>query len=156
MKPIVLSIVINRTPGTVFDAFTDIERWPERMTAIKRVERLTDGPVGTGTRFRETRVMFGREATETMAVTRFEPPRLFTLETLSGGARYLATHEFVAEGAGATRVTLRFEATPLTFAARVMGILMRPLIRKMCSAMNDDLVQMKASIEADPPSQAAA
>ena len=50
------------------DAFafvSDFANAPKRIKSILRVNVLTPGPVGVGTRFTETRVMFGREATET-------------------------------------------------------------------------------------------
>ena len=66
---------IEAEPEQVFLLFTDIEKFPENLSGIERVELLTAGPVGVGTRFKETRIMFKRETTEEMEVTRFDPPR---------------------------------------------------------------------------------
>ena len=41
---------------------------------ITALEMLSEGPFGEGTRWRETRVMFKKEAVEEMWVTGFPPP----------------------------------------------------------------------------------
>jgi len=61
----------------VFDAALDLHSAAENIGAITKMEVLTDGPIGLGTRFRETRVMFRKEATELMEITVFERPARF-------------------------------------------------------------------------------
>jgi uncharacterized protein YndB with AHSA1/START domain len=78
----------------VFAAFTDLEHAAENVAAIVRVEVLTDGPVGRGTRFRETRVMFRREATEELEITAFDPPQSYTVEADSCGTHWRTTFQF--------------------------------------------------------------
>ena len=46
----------------VFDRATDFAGAPARIQAIRKVEMLTPGPVRVGTQFKETRVVFKREA----------------------------------------------------------------------------------------------
>ena len=72
----------------VFDLFADFRHVPGRIKAIKRMEVLTDGPIGVGTRLRETREMFGREVAETLEITAFERPHGYTLCCESCGSRY--------------------------------------------------------------------
>lgn len=55
---------IAAAPERVFRVATDIPRWPTTVAAIARFDMPTPGPVALGTRFRETRTMFGREATQ--------------------------------------------------------------------------------------------
>ena len=62
-------------PHAVFSVATDLENVGRWMPNFVRVERLTDGRFGVGTRWRETRKMFGAEATEEFEVTRCDPPR---------------------------------------------------------------------------------
>jgi hypothetical protein len=57
--------------------FTDLDGAAERVDGIQKLEKLTDGPVGLGTRFRETRRMFRKEAAEEMEFTAFEPGRSY-------------------------------------------------------------------------------
>ena len=70
---------IAAPPDVVFATMADIARWPEFIGGIERVELLTDGPVRVGTRFRETRTMFGRSASEEMTVAELAPPHRFVL-----------------------------------------------------------------------------
>lgn len=70
MTPIRMSTTIQAPPERAFAAFADFPHAARSVSGIERIEMLTDGPVGAGTRFRETRIMFGREATEEMKVTR--------------------------------------------------------------------------------------
>ena len=58
----------------VFDAALDLHSVAENIRGIEKLEVLTEGPIGLGTRFRETRIMFKKEATEVMEITVFERP----------------------------------------------------------------------------------
>jgi uncharacterized protein YndB with AHSA1/START domain len=44
-------IEIARSPEDVFDYWVDLGREPEWNPKAKRVEKLTEGPIGLGTRF---------------------------------------------------------------------------------------------------------
>ncbi len=63
-------------PEKVFAMMSDFANAPQRISGISKVEMLTDGAVGVGTKFKETRVMLGKEATETMEVTTFDPNKI--------------------------------------------------------------------------------
>lgn len=146
MKSVVESVVVNAPPERVFAAFADIPRAAERISGIARVEMLTDGPTGVGTRWRETRRMYGSEATEEMWIAEFDPPRSYAVEAESHGTRYRSVLTFAPEGGG-TRVAMSFEGTPVSFAARlfsVLGGLMAGSVRRMIRA---DLEDAKRSVE---------
>ena len=106
-------------PEVAFATATDIARWPQFITGIDSVEILTTGPVAVGTRFRETRLMHGRTATEEMTVEELEAPRLFVLSALSHGTRFRVEHRFERDGGG-TRMTVLFEGRPMTLLARLL------------------------------------
>ena len=130
----------------VFALATDFANAPDAIEAITKVEMLTQGPVGKGTRFRETRKMFGREVTEEMEVTSFEPPSHYTLGCESGGCRYHSELRFERSGAG-TDVSLTFDAVPLTLLAKVLSVVMRPMMKSMAKACAKDLADMKKLLE---------
>ncbi len=116
----------------VFDVFSDIPRAGEMIDAIVRIEMLTDGPVGVGTRWRETRLMFKRETTEAMEVTAFDRARSYTVRCESCGCEYESTWRFDADG-GATLVEFEMDYRPVSFFAKVMsplGRLMAPMMKK--------------------------
>ena len=96
----------------VFSVFSDIPSASERITGIKQLEVLSEAKSGQGVRWRETRVMFGQEATEEMEITRFDEPNSYVVEAESHGTHYTSRFSFVEDGGGATRVTWEFEGKP--------------------------------------------
>ena len=131
----------------VFDLFTDLEKMADHIDGIARLEKLTEGPVGVGTRFRETRVFFKKEATEEMEFTRFEPGRSYTVECESCGAHYKSTYRFTPDGE-ATNIEVEFMSRPLTLFAKIMapiGNLMMGSMMKKC--LRKDLDNLKAIAE---------
>jgi carbon monoxide dehydrogenase subunit G len=136
-------------PNKVFDVFSAIDRAADRVSGIKRIERLTPSPVGVGTRFKETRVMFGKEATEEMTFTAFDPGRGYTLGAESSGCRYIINFRFEPDGTG-TRVTASFTAQPLSTMAKVMGVLMGWMMKRMLTkCLRKDMDELKAAAETD-------
>jgi hypothetical protein len=141
---------INAPPEAVFAAASDFPNAPQRIRGIKKMEMLTQGPVGMGTRFRETRVMFGREATETMEVVDFQPGRSYTLRANNCGCEYrtVVSVRPAAAAGGGSQITFDFMGTPLTFGAKVMGTLMGWMIKGACvKAIRQDLADLKAKVE---------
>jgi uncharacterized protein YndB with AHSA1/START domain len=145
---VTVTVMIEAPRDRVFAAATDLQRWPETMSQIKQLEVLTEGEVGTGTRFRETRVMYGREATEEMEITAFEPPSRYTVEANSHGVRYISTFHFVDHPSGGTQVTMTFDGQPQTLSAKLLGGLMKPMIKKaILRSVTQDLEELKDTIE---------
>ena len=130
---------------TVYTQFTDIATW-EHIDGIKKIEMLTDGPVRKGTRFKETRIMFKKEATEEFEVTTLEPNKRFTMTSQSCGCRFEAEHRFTPEGAG-TRVDFTMNAKALTFGAKLMMPLGWLMSGSMKKCINRDFDQLQGLIE---------
>jgi uncharacterized membrane protein len=127
---------------------TDLQGAPTILTGVDRVELLTPGAFGVGTRWRETRTMFGREASEEMAVTAVEAHRSYTVEAASGGAHYVSTFTFVPTGGG-TDVTVTFGARATTGVSRVLAALTGPLARRSVErALRSDLEDLARAAEA--------
>lgn len=144
----VVSQEIHVPRQIVFDALMDIPGYATPIPAITKCEVLTEGPVAIGTRFKETRVMFGKEATEVMEFTELDRPRGYLLEAHSHGMHYKTAH-VLTEDNGVTTLTLTFDGTPETFGARVMGAIMTPLFKgAMRKAVVSDLQALKAHLEA--------
>lgn len=133
--------------AVAFGAMCDFANAPSRIPSIRRVEFLTEGPARVGTRFRETRVMFGREATETMEVTRFEPGRLYELTANSCGCLYRSEIRVDPKGASSCELTMTFQALPQTFFAKIMGFLMKGMLKACERAMRKDMEDMGRSLE---------
>jgi carbon monoxide dehydrogenase subunit G len=141
---------IAAPPERVFSVFTNLSEAASQVQGIDSIEMLTEGPVGIGTRFRETRTMFGRSATEVMEFVMFDPPRAYGLHAQSHGCRYRTSFDFTPEGAG-TRVAMTFEGTPLTQGTKIMSFLMRPLMARMIrKCVAQDMSDLKAVCERKP------
>ena len=148
--------VVQAPPTAVIAAITDLESWSRWMPGLVRVERLTQGPFDLGTRWRETRKMYGREASEVFQVSEYEPPgRLGLLvdgaqgTTGRGEYRFLYLLEPVPEGA--TRVTLEGEIEMPGLVARLLAPLMKGMLRRGCERVLDALATHVESASTFPP-----
>lgn len=130
----------------VFRIATDLGRLPETISGIETVEVLTDGPFAEGTRWRETRTLYGKQATEEMWVTGFDPPRSYAVEAESHGAHYRTEITFAPEGEG-TRVTFVFAARPLSLVARLFSVLSGLMLKSVRKALEQDLEDLKQAAE---------
>lgn len=140
---------INVSPHETFVLFTDLAHAAENISGITKLEKLTEGPVGVGTQFRETRKIMNKEATEQMAFTAFEPGKSYRVECDSHGTSYMSTFRFDPVESG-TEVTVDFQARPVTFAAKLMaplGWMMMGMTRKCIEKDLDDLKQVAESKE---------
>lgn len=142
-----LSTRVDAPVERVFDVYSDLRRAPERASGIKSLEVLTEGPIGVGAKFRETRIMFGREATEQMEVTEFRRNEMYAIECTSCGTHYRSELEFRPDGAG-TIVDMSFDGRPVTKTARILGAFMGVLMKGACKrAMEQDLTDLKKAVE---------
>lgn len=146
MARIHLETTVNAPVEHVFDAITDFANAAGRLKGITRVEMLTDGPTRVGTKFRETRVMFGKEATETMEVVAFDPPRQYTLRAMSCSVEFTSTLRCTRVNGG-TRLEQDTTTRPTTFMARVMSPLGVLMLGPMKKAMDKDLQDIKSHLE---------
>lgn len=142
-----MSIQIAADPAKTFFAFTDLANTAKNIRGIKALEVITEGPIGVGTRFRETRTMFGKDAVETMEITAFDPPRSYSVGCDSCGARFDTTFRFTPD-AGGTRVDVNMNTVATSFFAKVMspvmGLMMAATMRK---CFENDLADIKAVAE---------
>jgi carbon monoxide dehydrogenase subunit G len=143
---------INAPLETVFDVASDLAHAAEQFRGIEKIEVLTPGPVGVGTRWRETRRMMGREATETIEFTAFDRPRSYTVGCESCGTYMETTFHFAptenAANGPATELMLdnRWEARSLL--AKLISPLTKPIIAKMMrGCMESDLEDLKSAAE---------
>lgn len=86
------TITIKRRPDEVFAFLAHLENVPRWNYAIAETRKITDGPVGVGSRYRQTRTIPARSE-EAFAITEFEPVRILSigggLGPFDGEVRYL-------------------------------------------------------------------
>jgi len=124
-------------PERVFDALTDLEGAADWMPGLVGIEQLTAGDFGPGTEWRETRRMFGHEATEQFEVTDCEPPRHLGLRVdgtrgTSRRGEYLFDYRLEPSGGG-TEVVLHGQIRELGTIMGLLGRLMKGPYRKACA-----------------------
>lgn len=138
--------IIKAPVERVFELATDLRNAPGRISRILKMEVLTEGPVGTGTRFRETRKIFGKEHTEEMEITEFESPARYVVKAESAGCLYRTEFLFSPEGDG-TKLVMSFEATPVTLAAKLMAPMMKSMMGSVVKECDQDLEDIKTAAE---------
>ncbi|HEX6909628.1 MAG TPA: SRPBCC family protein, partial [Longimicrobium sp.] len=122
----------------VFQALTDLEGAARWMPGIAQVERVGEVREGVGSRWRETRVMRGKEVTEELEVTHHHPPSHLTLRIdgtrgTSGRGTYVFDYH-LAQRVGGTEVRMnaRIDGS-LPPMLGWMGPLLAPLIKRECA-----------------------
>lgn len=146
------SVVVERRVaagrGAVWEALTDLAGMERVLSGVSKVEVVTEGSFGVGTRWRETRRMFGKEATEEMWVTACEPPERYVVEADSHGTHYVSEWVLRADGPTATTVRMTFTAVA---PGGVTGLLARLLggvgARAVSKAVAKDLDDIASAVE---------
>ncbi|MET9736495.1 SRPBCC family protein [Streptomyces sp. NPDC006458] len=146
------SVVVERRIGAgqpaVWEALTDLAGMVRVLSGVSKVEILTPQPFGVGTRWRETRRMFGKDATEEMWVTVSEPPQRYVAEAESHGSRYISEWELRADGPATTTVRMTFTSVPTGGAAGMLAkVLGRLGTRAISRAIAKDLDDVAAAVE---------
>jgi hypothetical protein len=137
-----MSIEIAQPLDAVWAYASNIERQPEWMHEMKRVEMLTPPPVAPGSRGRATVRVFGISTTDEVVITRFEPPHTFAIrhEGRFVGEGLL---EFSTLGPTRTRIDwMEYLRPPLL--PNLGGYIQRPILRSIFRA---DLANLKEILE---------
>lgn len=140
-----VSRTIDAAPEVVFSIVSDISNYSEAVPHLVRVEFLTDQRVGVGARFRETRVMRGREATTEIEVTEFVANERVRMVSDEGGTIWdtVFTVTPLGDGGGA-RLDMVMDARPYRILSRLMAPLIKGVVAKAIAA---DMDAVKAYCE---------
>ena len=146
MPGITVNCHVNAPVERVFANASNFAEVANYIDDITKTEMLTDGPVGVGTRFKETRVMFKRECTEVMEITEFEPNKRYVLHADSHGCLYITTFTFTPEGDG-TKVTMDFRSEAHGLMAKLMTPLAKMMTKTLIKCVEKDMACLKAHSE---------
>jgi uncharacterized membrane protein len=144
-----VEVIVAAPRPIVWEVVTDIENAATTLSGVERVEVLErPGPGILGLKWRETRTMHGREATETMWITEVRDGSRYATEARSHGAIYRSVVR-AEDAPGGTRLGLDFDAEPQNALTRVLGAVLAPFLRRALErALLKDLEDLKAAAEA--------
>ena len=141
-------IMINKPRDSVWNAITDIEHFESMISSIIKINVLnkpSDSLVGL--KWEETRIMFGKEAMETMWITDSVLNEYYFTRAESHGSIYITKHS-LSENEKGTLLTMTFTGNAESFVAKLMSIVLSPLMKgsiKKC--LSKDMEDIKAYVE---------
>jgi carbon monoxide dehydrogenase subunit G len=145
---VTVEIAINKPKESVWNAITDIENCQSMISSIIKINVLHKPSAGLiGLKWEETREMFGKEAMETMWITDSVVNEYYCTRAESHGSVYI-TRLSLKDSGDTTLLTMSFNAIAQTGIAKILSLLMGPLIRKSIKkALIKDLQDIKAFVE---------
>lgn len=143
MEPTKRSLTINASLGTVFRVVSDLDHFSNAVPQIDRIEILSESAVGVGTRFRETRLVWGRETASELEVAELVENEGVRYVSDTLGTRWHSTFT-VAPAGDRTQLTIVIEGRPYRVLSRLAAPLMKFLTAKAVAA---DMKGIKAYAE---------
>lgn len=137
MSPVRGSLDIARPVEVVFDAVADQRNEPSYNPTMTAVTKVTDGPIGVGTRFEATVLSRGTPHTVTIEYTGFERPVRISSHSVMDGATVRGHVQCDPTPVG-TRFSWDWEVTlsgPARFAGPLIGLIGRRRERTIWSGL---------------------
>ena len=126
---------VARPPKEVFDFIAASDNAPKIAPSVKSMVKLTEGPVSVGTRYRETRLMGGKEQQADLEIVEFEPIQKYAMQNVTEGVETVYRYNFQPERDG-TRIDLVCEVK-----AKGIKKLMLPMIVSILKEEDGDHLQ---------------
>lgn len=146
MDSMTLTKCVDAPVEVTFAAFCDLDRAADNISGVVRIERLSNGPMQLGTRWRETRMMMKHEATEELEVSAFSRNKYYTVTCDSCGSNIASTFRFVPRGE-ATDVVLELEVKSTTLLAKMLSPLGKLMLGAMRTCMQQDMDELAQAAE---------
>lgn len=142
------TIQISAPLNKVFNAFTDLKFAEKHISGIRKIEVLSgEEKLQEGTQWRETRLMFGKEATEDMTVTELVQNERYAVEAESNGVHYKTEYIFEELPHTVTEVAVTFEGVPLTKKAKIYNTIFSVFGGKLKKMLHKDMEDLKKILE---------
>ncbi|MBD80877.1 MAG: hypothetical protein CL840_18315 [Crocinitomicaceae bacterium] len=143
-----VSVEINKPREEVWKAIVDFENcsnYIESITDLQVLEKPADTLIGF--KWKETRVLFGKEATETMWITDYVENEYYQTRAESHGSIYKSWLSIEQVG-DKSQLTMSFEGQAQSFFAKVFSVLMGSMMKgSMKKALLKDLNDIKGYLE---------
>jgi len=134
---------IDAPVDAVFQTVSNVENMAKAVPHIVKTEFLSDVRSGVGARFRETRVMNGREGTTVLEVTEYAENEHIRIVADEGGTVWDTVFTVEADGDG-TRLEMVMDAKPYQLKAKLMTPMIMGMIKK---AVESDMDAVKSYCE---------
>jgi carbon monoxide dehydrogenase subunit G len=141
-------ITIQAPRNKVWQIISDIESSAGFITGIEKVEIL-EKPENSlvGLKWEETRILFGKTATEVMWITDVDEGFSYKTRADGPGVVYISSLNLVEEG-NQTRLTMGFESEILSLGTKILSAIMGLFFNKATKdAIKQDLVDIKSAAE---------
>lgn len=143
MSSIRITKTIYAPVEVVFDTVSDIRKFSEAVPDIINIEILSEVTSGVGTRFRETRLMNGKEAITELEVTEYEENKLIRLVADSHGTVWDSLFT-VRDSEGKTELVLVMDANAYKLMSKLSNLLMKKIMKR---ALENDMDAVKQFCE---------
>lgn len=142
-------VEINQPLAAVWALVIDIEHSANVISAINDIEVVDKGNDNkVGFKWRETRTMMGKDATETMWISEILPESYYVVLAESHGTKYRSTIEVAAINASTTKLKMTFSGEPTTLVSKILSKLMMPFFKGSITKMlHQDLLDIKHHLE---------
>jgi hypothetical protein len=147
MNSVSLEKFIAAPVDQVFLIFSDIDHAADNISGVIKIEKLTEGPVGVGTRFKQTRHLLNMDATETLEFIEFIPFKSYTVKAEFCGEEYIVWINFEQRSDGTT-VFVKCQVRPLSLIGKFALPLGSVLLASIKKVFERDLNDLKTVCEA--------
>lgn len=141
-------IIFNVSQEKAYNALLNLDAAKQWMQGLAGMEQLDKGPLKVGSVWKETRKMFGKEASEYFEVKELQEPERIVLwvdgsKGSTGKGEYLYTYLLKPNG-DSTEINLKGEIKGMTGIAKLMGKMLAGTFKKACEK---DLISLKNYLE---------
>lgn len=143
-----VNVFIDAPKEQVWKVITDIDHAKDNISGIEAIEILERPETGlVGLKWRETRTLFGKTATEVMWITETEENSYYKTRAESHGSIYLSTLKVEEQDQG-TLLTMEFGAEIQSLFAKIMNALIGWMfVSATKKALMQDLQDIKKAVE---------
>jgi len=129
----------------VYDGLLDLNEAKNWMQGFVGIQRLDEGPLKVGSQWKETRKMFGTEATEHFEVVELNEHKKIVLRCdgtkgTTGKGEYVYTYTLTSSDS-LTQITLDGEINGLTGFTKFFGKMIVGTFKRACARDLDALIQ---------------
>ncbi len=144
---ITVSEEINAPRECIWNIITDIDTWEDTISGIVSIEVINRPEAGiVGLKWREKRVLFGKDAVETMWISAAEPNSWYETTAENHGAIY-STRLSLHDSNDKVVLTMTFSAKPRTIASKIMLLMSFMFNGTMRKMLQKDLIDVRRVAE---------